>query len=72
MVAAPGGRAQRSLGDAGELLDLRQAGWSIEFDRYRTFGEELMPGRVVARSGERSVKFVVGDWTLAAGMPVDG
>ncbi len=34
--------------------------------------EELMPGRVVARNGERLVKFVVGEWSLTAGTAVDG
>ena len=71
-LAAPVGRSQRSLGEAGELLDLQQAGWSIEFNRYRVFDDELMPGLVVARRGERLVKFVVGDWTLPGGGVVDG
>jgi outer membrane lipoprotein LolB len=71
-LAAPVGRAQRSLGEAGQLLDLQQAGWSIEFNRYRVFDDELMPGLVVARRGERLVKFVVGDWTLPGGGVVDG
>lgn len=71
-LAAPGRTARRSLGESGVLLDLQQAGWAIEFDRYRASGDELMPGRVVARNGERLVKFVVGEWTLTAGMPVDG
>lgn len=71
-LAAPGGRAARALGASGELLELQQAGWSIEFNRYRVFDEELMPGRVVAKRGERLVKFVVGDWTLAGRAAPDG
>lgn len=71
-LAAPGERARRSLGETGVLLDLQQAGWSVAFDRYRRFGDELMPGLVVARRGERLVKFAVRDWTLSAGNAVDG
>ena len=71
-LAAPGESARRTLGEAGVLLDLQQAGWSIEFDRYREFSGELMPGLVVARRGERQVKFAVRDWTLPAGTPPDG
>jgi outer membrane lipoprotein LolB len=63
-LAAPGGRAQRTLGESGVLLTLRQAGWEIEFSRYRTFGAELMPGLVVARQGARQVKFAIRDWSL--------
>ena len=33
---------------------------------------ELMPGLVVARRGERLVKFVVGDWTLPGRAVIDG
>ena len=54
------------------MLDLQQAGWSIEFNRYRVFDDELMPGLVVARRGERLVKFVVGDWTLPGRAVIDG
>lgn len=71
-LAAPGERARRSLGETGVLLDLQQAGWSVAFDRYRQFGEELMPGLVVARRGERQVKFAVRDWTLSAGKTGNG
>lgn len=71
-LAAPGESARHALGEAGVLVDLQQAGWSIEFDRYREFSGELMPGLVVARRGERQVKFAVRDWTLPAGNPPNG
>lgn len=71
-LAAPDGKARRSLGETGVLLDLQQAGWSIEFERYRLFGSELMPALVVARQGERQVKFAVRDWTLSDGRATDG
>ncbi|MEJ2382878.1 MAG: lipoprotein insertase outer membrane protein LolB [Xanthomonadales bacterium] len=71
-LAAPGRQAQRALDEAGVLLELQQAGWSIEFDRYREFGQELMPGLVVARRGARQVKFAIRDWTLSDGVSVDG
>lgn len=63
-LAAPQGRARRIVGEAGTLLALSQAGWDIEFSRYRSFGDELMPGLVVARQGDRQVKFAIRDWAL--------
>lgn len=71
-LAAPGERARRSLGETGVLLELHQAGWTIEFDRYRAVGEELMPGFMNAQRGDRRVRFVVGDWTLSGEAAGDG
>ena len=70
-LAAPGDPAQRTLGESGVLLTLRQAGWDIEFSRYRTFGAELMPGLVVARRDDRQVRFAIRDWTLGEGAGVE-
>ncbi len=71
-LAAPGGAASRTVGEGGVLLSLEQADWRIEFERYRDFGAERMPGLVVARQGERQVKFAIRGWTLGGGDPGDG
>jgi outer membrane lipoprotein LolB len=71
-LAAPGRGAQRTLGDGGILLALRQSDWTIEFDRYRRHAGEWMPGLVVAWRGEHRVKFAARDWTLTDAAPADG
>lgn len=71
-LAAPGRGAQRTLGEGGVLLSLVQADWSIEFERYRDFGADRLPGLVVARQGERQVRFAVRDWRLDGGGPDRG
>lgn len=61
-LAAPGSYARRDLDEGGHMLDLKQHGWDISFDRYRTFDNHEIPGKLVATRGERRVKFAVLDW----------
>ena len=63
-LEAPGGIEQRSVGEDGELTELRQAGWVIEFARYREQGGMLLPGKMVARQNDKTVKLAVRNWTL--------
>ena len=70
-LAAPGSRAHKVLGEGGALLSLKQSGWEIAFSRYREFGDEQMPGLVVARRDERQVRFAIRDWTLGEGAGVE-
>ncbi len=66
-LAAPGDVQARVLDDAGRLVELRQKDWSIEFGRYRAFGDWDMPVRMTARQADRSVKLAVRSWVLPTG-----
>lgn len=63
-LEAPGGTEMRNLGEGGELTDLKQSGWVIEFTRYREQGGVLVPGKMVARQNDKTVKLAVRDWNL--------
>lgn len=61
-LAAPGTDARLDLDEDGHLVDLKQHGWHISFERYRSFENHQLPGRLVATSGDRRVKLAVIDW----------
>jgi outer membrane lipoprotein LolB len=67
-MAAPGGFSARTLDEAGRLIDLEQGGWTIEYGRYRAFGDLDLPVKVVARSPEWQLKLAIREWEL----PPDG
>lgn len=64
-MAAPGGAEERWFDERGNLVRLNQDGWSIEFGKYRSFGEFEMPIRLTAMQAEWKVKLVVRRWELA-------
>lgn len=55
---------ERRLDESGRLLRLRQAGWTVEIDRYRDDGVMALPSRLTARRGDYAVKLVVKEWRL--------
>lgn len=61
-LAAPGPYGRLELDEGGHLMDLKQHGWDISFDRYRTFTNHDLPGKLVATQGDRRVKLAVLDW----------
>jgi outer membrane lipoprotein LolB len=71
-LAAPGVTEHRTLDDRGRLTDLQQAGWFIEFSRYRPFGGEDMPVKVTARRDDSTVKLAIRRWTIGDGAPGNG
>ena len=66
-LEAPGGIEQKSMGEAGELVELKQSGWVIEFDRYREQDGVLLPLKMVARQNGKTVKLAVREWSLEPG-----
>jgi outer membrane lipoprotein LolB len=71
-MAAPGGAEERWFDERGNLVRLNQDGWSIEFGKYRSFGEFEMPIRLTAMQADWKVKLVVRRWELAPeGAPDD-
>ncbi len=53
-----------SLNDLGLLEALNQEGWNIEYSRYRLVGQNYLPGRIVARSGDIKLIFAIHRWKL--------
>ena len=62
---APGNVDSIEFDAQGSPTSLKQFGWLIEFDRYKTTDDTLMPHRVVARRGDQSVKLAIKNWTLS-------
>ena len=67
-LAAPGVYDRLGLDPGGHLMELRQHGWDIKFDRYRAFADYDLPGKLVATQGDRRVKLAVLNW---AGFPAE-
>jgi len=70
-LAAPGQVTRRDLDEAGRMTRLTQHGWDVEYERYQEFSGLALPTRVVARSGERQVKFVMRDWSFPESLEND-
>lgn len=65
-LPAPGGVELMDLDAAGRVLALQQAGWHIHYERYRSFGDVELPGRMDAVRGQYRVKMAVSDWVVSA------
>jgi len=60
--AAPGGVAQRD--SQGRLLQLREAGWEIDYDYGDTLDAQALPIRLTARRGDAmELKLRIDDWS---------
>lgn len=63
-----GAPARIAYGTDGRLLSIEQFGWTIEYQEWSApdgVGPEL-PRRIVARSGDATVRLIVDQWHLAA------
>ena len=63
-MAAPGSSEKRLLDDRGNLVQLAQHGWVVEFGKYRTVGGFDLPLKLTAKQADRKVKLVVRHWGL--------
>jgi outer membrane lipoprotein LolB len=66
-LARPGKYADRELDAEGRLSFLRQFGWDVTFSNYKQAGETWLPGKLVARNKEHSVKLAISEWFLLGG-----
>lgn len=66
-LAAPGAWSFRQLDEQGNLEQLNQLGWKIEYGRYTEAGSVLMPRSLTARRQSYTVKFAIQDWDLTVG-----
>lgn len=65
-LAAPGPVENRILDPQGLLVSLRQFGWSVEYDRYGSFGGLQMPVRLDAKRDNYRVKLAISRWRMGA------
>ena len=64
-LAAPGAFEQRAIDEQGNLSELLQDGWVIEYGKYREFDGFSLPVRLTARQDHWKVKLAIRDWELA-------
>ena len=71
--AAAYGPARLEFSAAGELVRMRQGGWTIDYVRWQAgdagAGAGALPLRVDAGRGQARVRLVVDDWSLGAAPP---
>lgn len=58
--------AGRQLDSGGRLLALEQAGWEVEFDRWRTVSGLDLPGRLRLKHPGLQLRLVVDGWQLGS------
>jgi outer membrane lipoprotein LolB len=63
-LVAPGEYRERKIDNEGNLVELLQHGWHIEYGRYSTVEGIHLPARLTARKADWKVKLVVRDWVL--------
>ncbi|HET6566131.1 MAG TPA: lipoprotein insertase outer membrane protein LolB [Xanthomonadales bacterium] len=64
-LARPNEWEQRELDQEGRITYLSQSGWNVEFSNYRLEKDVWLPGKLVARNQQNSVKLAISEWTLA-------
>ncbi|WP_163832455.1 lipoprotein insertase outer membrane protein LolB [Spartinivicinus ruber] len=64
-IPAPQGNQTISLNPQGLLAKLKQADWTIHYDRYQQVGETWLPGKVRFFSKQLKLTFVIKDWQLS-------
>lgn len=64
-LARPNDWEQRELDAEGRITFLRQFGWEVNFSGYRLQQDIWLPGKLVARNQQHSVKLAISTWTLA-------
>jgi outer membrane lipoprotein LolB len=63
-LVAPGEYQQRLIDEDGNLSELLQNGWTVEYGRYRIFEGMRLPVKLVARQADWKVKLAISDWKL--------
>lgn len=63
----PGSNYRLFFDQQQRVAMIRQGGWEIRYDRWRSFIEPLpeLPARITALRGERRVRLAITDWQLA-------
>ena len=64
-LARPTEWEERELDQEGRITYLRQLGWDVTFSSYRLEQDIWLPGKLVARNQQNSVKLAISEWKLA-------
>lgn len=64
-LAAPGEFQERKIDGQGNLSELLQDGWTIEYGKYRLFAGISLPVRLTARQDQWKVKLAIRNWNLS-------
>jgi outer membrane lipoprotein LolB len=71
-LADPGDKAERIIDAQGNLSQLIQDGWTVEYGSYRSFEGLDLPLRLTARQQDWKVKLVVREWDMTGKTDPDG
>jgi len=63
-IPDPASPAETEFGDDGQLSNLSQQNWQVEFTQYREGGGQLMPRRLTAVSDDVKVRLVIDNWVF--------
>ena len=63
----PAMQAEQDFETSGRLQQLRQEGWSVDYERYALQGLVAMPGRVTIRRDGVRIRLVIDNWSLGPG-----
>lgn len=62
--AAPWLAGRAEVDEAGRVIELRQSGWVVRYDRYREVDGYQLPGRIWAEGQGSSLRLAVRDWSV--------
>ena len=62
--AAPWLPGQARINAAGQLVELRQNGWVVQYDRYQAVDGYELPGRIWAEGEGSKVRLAVRNWMI--------
>jgi outer membrane lipoprotein LolB len=60
----PANWLKRDIDELGRINHLVQFGWDVTFSGYELVDEVWLPGKLVARNKDHSVKLAIKEWTL--------
>lgn len=63
-IPDPGDPAQTSFGADGQLVQILQSQWQVDYGPYRDGAGQSMPRRLTAVSGDVKVILIVDDWVF--------
>ena len=61
-IPDPAGPAETSFGDDGQLVQILQSHWQVDYGPYRDSAGQLMPRRLTAVNDDVKVRLIVDDW----------
>ena len=63
-LAAPGLTDDKKFDEAGQLINLEQFGWSVDYSRYDSIAGITLPVRLTARRDNYRVKLAISRWRM--------